>query len=205
MVDQAQRDEACEELQAAIDSTRLKVEKVEAGKGEGVEGDVENLKGIVADMEERVCFPGFHFDPLFPFFPPFLYSMFCFLNPTTVLSPTSPPSPCKPFYLRRRKKRKKKEENKLTARQLKDLRGPPIDLNETLFGSSGLLGAAGGAAKSSIQDAKKNATDLSSLVRKKARDDGSSKGGDGNGKRKAEEQGGEEGSESPKKAKVEDA
>lgn len=146
----------------------------------------------------------FPFPPFFSF--PFAFFLsFCFLAlppsiPTHKSHHLAPPYPFTP----RRKKKKKK---KLTKQKLKDLRGPPIDLNETLFGSSGLLGAAGGAAKSSIQDAKKNATDLSSLVRKKVRDDGSSKGGDGNGngKRKAEEQGGEEGSESPKKAKVEDA
>ena len=54
-----------------------------------------------------------------------------------------------------------------------------------------------------MQDAKKNATDLSSLVRKKGKGSpsGEKKEGEGNGKRKAE---GEEG-EGSKKAKVEDA
>lgn len=173
VVDQAQRDEACEELRAAIESTRLKVKKQE-GEMEGEEGreQVGELKGLIADMEERVRFP------LFP-------------SPThrhqhqSTHIPT-PPTPLKP--------------NKLTPPKLKDLKGPPIDLNETLFGKSGLLGAGG--PSSSIQDAKKNATDLSSLVRKKARDEGA--GGNENGKRKAEEgEGG--GGESPKKAKVEDA
>lgn len=53
-----------------------------------------------------------------------------------------------------------------------------------------------------MQDAKKNATDLSSLVRKKGKESPpEKKEGEGNGKRKAE--GGE--GEGSKKAKVEEA
>ena len=61
VVDQAQRDEACEELQAAIDSTRLKLgilEKEAAGtveeEREALDVEVENLGDIIKDMEERV-------------------------------------------------------------------------------------------------------------------------------------------------------
>lgn len=87
--------------------------------------------------------------------------------------------------------------------QLKDLRGPPIDINETLYGAKGLLGAASGASAAKMQDAKKNATDLSSLVRKKGKE--SKEGGsEENGKRKAEGEASEQG-EGSKKAKVEDA
>lgn len=63
VVDQAQRDEACEELQAAIDSTRLKLgilEKEAAGtveeEREALDVEVENLGDIIKDMEERVRF-----------------------------------------------------------------------------------------------------------------------------------------------------
>ncbi|KAL2110302.1 hypothetical protein VUR80DRAFT_1373 [Thermomyces stellatus] len=145
VVDQEQRDEACKELQAAIDSTKLKMgikekelEATPEDESEGLKGEISNLKDIIGDMEDR----------------------------------------------------------------LNDLRGPPINLNESLFGPKGLLGAAGGASSSKIEDAKKNATDLSSLVRKKAKDEG----GGSNGKRKAEGDGDSEtGGESPKKARVEDA
>ncbi|SPO06632.1 related to histone H1-binding protein [Cephalotrichum gorgonifer] len=151
-VDQAQRDEACKELQAAIDSTKLKLQSKEVelatsaapDENDATREQINEVKEIIADMEQR----------------------------------------------------------------LTDLRGPPIDINETLYGAKGLLGAAaaGGASGSKIQEAKKNATDLSSLVRKKAKDETpaattpSNANGNGNGKRKAEG----EGDETSKKAKVED-
>lgn len=65
-MDQAQRDEACEELGAAIESTRLKMGKKEvelAGtavpeEGVALRGEIGELKEIIGDMEERVssCF-----------------------------------------------------------------------------------------------------------------------------------------------------
>lgn len=88
--------------------------------------------------------------------------------------------------------------------QLVDLRKPPIDLNSAVNGPAGaglggLLGALGGGAAGTFgggsgsgSDAKKPATDLTGLVRKKAKDapaaappaaDASAT----NGKRKAEE------------------
>ncbi len=65
--------------------------------------------------------------------------------------------------------------NRLT-KQLVDLRKPPIDLNAAVNGPAGaglggLLGALSGAGGSTkVEEAKKAATDLTGLVRKKAKD-----------------------------------
>lgn len=62
VVDQEQRDEACKELQAAIDSTKLKMgikekelEATPEDESEGLKGEISNLKDIIGDMEDRVC------------------------------------------------------------------------------------------------------------------------------------------------------
>ncbi|CAI4212244.1 unnamed protein product [Parascedosporium putredinis] len=109
--------------------------------------------------------------------------------------------------------------------RLVDLRGPPINLEETLYGDkgiagslSGILGAAAGATsaekQAAIEEAKKTATDLTSLVRKKQKDEAKppqeaeasngAKGanGESNGKRKAED---DAEPEELKKAKLEEA
>lgn len=105
-----------------------------------------------------------------------------------------------------------------------DLRGPPINLEETLYGDkgiagslSGILGAAAGATsaekQAAIEEAKKTATDLTSLVRKKQKDEAKPKeaeasngakgaNGESNGKRKAED---DAEPEELKKAKLEEA
>lgn len=89
VVDQAQRDEACEELGAAIESTRLKMGKKEvelaatAAPEEGValREEIGELKEIIGDMEERVS-------PAFPFYLPR-----CFL----ILMSSPPFTPALPF------------------------------------------------------------------------------------------------------------
>ena len=67
----------------------------------------------------------------------------------------------------------------LTLLQLVDLRKPPIDLNAAVndpagAGLGGLLGALSGGAtggsSADVAEAKKGATDLTGLVRKKAKD-----------------------------------
>lgn len=95
--------------------------------------------------------------------------------------------------------------------QLVDLRGPPIDMKAALGVDpmGGILGAALGEsnaeAEARIKEAKKTATDLSGLVRKKEKKPaaaaaaGSSSAPDG--KRKAEEGAEAEGN---KKARTED-
>jgi HAT1-interacting factor 1 len=84
--------------------------------------------------------------------------------------------------------------------KLTELRKPPVDMNAALGQDnplSGLLGDALGG--SSLEEAKKNAKDLSGLVRKKAKAEPE----ESNGKRKAEEPLDEE--EESKKAKVEES
>lgn len=95
---------------------------------------------------------------------------------------------------------------------------PPVDVKDVLYGSTsdtnpmgGILGATLGEspadAAARIEEAKKTATDLTGLVRRKAKPDAStpepSASTNGtNGKRKAEDETEDSGS---KKAKVEDA
>lgn len=64
--------------------------------------------------------------------------------------------------------------------QLVDLRKPPIDVNAAIFGAGGnpmggILGTALGESaaekESRIEEAKKTATDLTGLIRKKAKDE----------------------------------
>ncbi|KAL5348623.1 hypothetical protein ACLOAV_006040 [Pseudogymnoascus australis] len=90
--------------------------------------------------------------------------------------------------------------------RLTDLRAPPVDINAALngpagTGSSGLIGSMLGetAAQTAqrVEEAKKGATDLSGMVRKKDK-----KEVNGNGKRSAEEAG-EGNAEGGKKPKVE--
>lgn len=101
----------------------------------------------------------------------------------------------------------------LTLPQLVDLRKPPVDV-DTMLGAdnpmSGILGAALGESSSEtaarVEEAKKNATDLSSLVRKKAKTEEPSANTNGGGsKRKAEDdEPAAMDHESPKKARVDD-
>lgn len=210
VVDQAQRDEACEELRAAIESTRLKMEKKEvelaatAAPEEGVtlREEIGELKEIIGDMEERVSLPASlilvpylsaPLLPLYPFLRFFAFGLFLTLDSLHFFISGFGLVFGFFFWI----------EADGVGVQLKDLRGPPIDINETLYGAKGLLGAASGASAAKMQDAKKNATDLSSLVRKKGKE--SKEGGsEENGKRKAEGEASEQG-EGSKKAKVEDA
>ena len=102
----------------------------------------------------------------------------------------------------------------LIPMQLKDLKGPPIDVKAAVYGPaggaalSGVLGATIGEspadAEARIEEAKKHATDLTGIVRKKAKADTDVKDTNGAGaKRKAENDVVD--TDGPKKAKVEDA
>ncbi|TAQ89395.1 hypothetical protein B7494_g2288 [Chlorociboria aeruginascens] len=164
-VDQAMRDEAVKELEAAINSTKLKLQNQEvelASTSSPDDNDVTrvqiaDVKDILADMEGR----------------------------------------------------------------LSELKGPPIDVKSALYGPSsgdtpmgGILASTIGEspadAAARIEEATKNATDLSGLVRRKkaiksAEQDASplvTTNGT-NGKRKAEDD--PEESDGAKKTKVEDA
>ncbi|CAK7271682.1 hypothetical protein SEPCBS57363_004748 [Sporothrix epigloea] len=143
-VDQALRDEAATELEAAIASTKLKLRTKEVElatlhspeDNDATRRQIAEVKDIILDMEQRLV----------------------------------------------------------------DLRKPPIDLNAAVNGPAGaglggLLGALSGGATGSfgdgVQEAKKAATDLSGLVRKKTKDasaaqETSAEKGN-NTKRKAEE------------------
>ncbi|KUI72831.1 NASP-related protein sim3 [Cytospora mali] len=156
-VSQELRDEAAKELEAAINSTKLKLQNKEVElatlhspeDNEISRKQILETKEIIADMEQRLV----------------------------------------------------------------DLRGPPIDMKAALGADpmGGILGAALGESNAEtearIEEAKKTATDLTGLVRKKekktapAAEAGSSSAS--NGKRKAEEEGAavEEGS---KKARTEE-
>ncbi|KFY28970.1 hypothetical protein V493_02626 [Pseudogymnoascus sp. VKM F-4281 (FW-2241)] len=142
VVDEEMRGEAADEMQSAIESTKLKLAAREAGEEQTDEtaGQIKDVKEIVAEMEQR----------------------------------------------------------------LTDLRAPPIDISAALngppgAGSSGLIGSMLGetAAQTAqrVEEAKKGATDLSGMVRKKEK-----KEMNGNGKRSAEEgvEGNEEGGKKPK-------
>jgi len=97
--------------------------------------------------------------------------------------------------------------------RLVDLRKPPVDVDSMLGADnpmSGILGAALGESSSEtaarVEEAKKNATDLSSLVRKKIKKEELSADTNGGGsKRKAEDdEPAAADHESPKKARVDD-
>ncbi|KAL1897382.1 hypothetical protein Sste5346_004118 [Sporothrix stenoceras] len=139
-VDQELRDEAARELEAAIASTKLKLQAKEVElatlhspeDNDSTRRQIAEVKDIISDMEQRLV----------------------------------------------------------------DLRKPPIDLNAAVNGPagaglSGLLSAfgGGGAASSSASTDAKPATDLTGLVRKKAKDAPAAAPADSstNGKRKAEE------------------
>lgn len=98
--------------------------------------------------------------------------------------------------------------------QLVDLRKDPIDTKELLGGDAnplgGILGAALGESSAErqarVEEAKRTATDLTGLVRKKkpaANGDAATASAGDSGKRKAEDDV-PTGGESPKKAKVEE-
>ncbi|KAH8671205.1 hypothetical protein BX600DRAFT_434329 [Xylariales sp. PMI_506] len=94
--------------------------------------------------------------------------------------------------------------------RLVDLKKPPVDVEGVLGADNpmtGILGAALGespaAAQARIQEAKKNATDLSSLVRKKEKKAEVASSPETNGKRKAEDA--VEGDAETKKTKVDES
>ncbi|KAK7744489.1 hypothetical protein SLS53_003373 [Cytospora paraplurivora] len=136
-VNQELRDEAAKELQAAIDSTKLKLQnkEVELAAVHSPEDNdltrkqIHETKEIIADMEQRLV----------------------------------------------------------------DLRGPPIDVKAALGVDpmGGILGAALGESSAQtearIEEAKKTATDLTGLVRKKDKKPAPAAGSSSNGKRKAED------------------
>ncbi|KAI1121377.1 hypothetical protein F5Y10DRAFT_282528 [Nemania abortiva] len=151
-VDEAMRAEAAEELEKAINSTKLKLQnkEVELATSHAPEDNDEtrkqitDVKEIIADMEQRLI----------------------------------------------------------------ELRKPPVDMNAALGQDNpltGLLGQALGESSSEqaarVEEAKKNAKDLSGLVRKKAKEPQPEER-NGNGKRKAEEPA--DGEEDSKKTKVEE-
>ncbi|KAI0873192.1 hypothetical protein GGS24DRAFT_490953 [Hypoxylon argillaceum] len=155
-VDEAMRAEAAEELEKAINSTKLKLQnkEVELATSHAPEDNDEtrkqitDVKEIIADMEQR----------------------------------------------------------------LTELRKPPVDMNEALGQDNpltGLLGQALGESSfsqaSRVEEAKKNAKDLSGLVRKRAKEEPKPEPElvERNGKRKAEEPADEQ-QEEAKKAKVEE-
>lgn len=82
-------------------------------------------------------------------------------------------------------------------------------LDSATQGALNLFGTAAGS-NAEIEEAKKNANDLSGLVRKKAKDDSKPEAAaadtatNGNGKRKAEEPADSEAATESKKAKVEE-
>jgi hypothetical protein len=94
-----------------------------------------------------------------------------------------------------------------------DLQKPPIDVNAAVYGAAanamgGLFGATAGQstaeAEARIEEAKKTATDLTGLVRKKKAKEESGNGEtNGHGKRKAEELADSAPESDSKKAKVE--
>ncbi|KAI1088687.1 hypothetical protein F5B19DRAFT_411564 [Rostrohypoxylon terebratum] len=92
--------------------------------------------------------------------------------------------------------------------RLVDLRKPPMDVNSVLASDDTMLGVLGAALGESnekkearIEEAKKNAKDVSGLVRKKTKEEPKQEI-NGNGKRKAEDDA--PGDEEAKKAKVEE-
>ncbi|XDG04095.1 hypothetical protein ABKA04_003710 [Annulohypoxylon sp. FPYF3050] len=92
--------------------------------------------------------------------------------------------------------------------RLVDLRKPPMDVNSVLASDDTMLGVLGAALgetnekkEARIEEAKKNAKDVSGLVRKKAKEEPKQET-NGNGKRKAEDDA--PGDEEAKKAKVEE-
>jgi hypothetical protein len=92
---------------------------------------------------------------------------------------------------------------------LAELSKPPVDVKDILSGSNpvgGILGAALGEspadAAARIEEAKKTATDLTGLVRRKAKPDASTPEPSTNGKRKAED---DSEDNDAKKTKLEDA
>ncbi|KAI1362313.1 hypothetical protein F5Y08DRAFT_312410 [Xylaria arbuscula] len=159
-VDENMRTEAAEELEKAINSTKLKLQnkEVELATSHAPEDNDEtrkqitDVKEMIADMEQR----------------------------------------------------------------LTDLRKPPVELDAALGQDNpltGLLGQALGESSSEqaarVEEAKKNAKDLSGLVRKRAKEEPKpepepekSSSNESNGKRKAEEPA--DGEEDPKKTKVEE-
>ncbi|KAK1962940.1 histone H1-binding protein [Colletotrichum sublineola] len=167
--DEKLREEAADELEAAIRSTKLKLQNKEVElatmaspeDNEVTRATITDVKDMIADMEQRLV----------------------------------------------------------------DLRKPPIDVNAALGGDGvgGILGAALGESaaqtQARVEEAKKTATDLTGLVRKKNKDEPksadkpaeeakatevSANGEEANGiKRKAEDPA--EGDESAKKTKVEEA
>ncbi|KAI0812218.1 hypothetical protein GGR55DRAFT_640830 [Xylaria sp. FL0064] len=152
-VDEAMRTEAAEELEKAIESTKLKLQnkEVELATSHAPEDNDEtrkqitDVKEIIADMEQRLV----------------------------------------------------------------ELRKPPVDMDAALGQENpltGLLGQAFGESSSEqaarVEEAKKNAKDLSGLVRKKAKEEPKPEPEESNGKRKAEDPA--DGEDDPKKAKVEE-
>ncbi|OIW23642.1 hypothetical protein CONLIGDRAFT_562372, partial [Coniochaeta ligniaria NRRL 30616] len=154
-VDQDMRDEAAKELQAAIDSTKLKLQAKQVDlatlhspeDNELTRQQIADVQEVIADMEQRLI----------------------------------------------------------------ELQKPPIDVNAAVYGAAanamgGLFGAATGPAEAEarIEEAKKTATDLSGLVRKKkAKDEPAAAETNGHGKRKAEEPADAATEADSKKAKVE--
>lgn len=96
--------------------------------------------------------------------------------------------------------------------QLAELKAPPVDVKDVLYGSDGIPGGILGAAlgespaeaAARIEEAKKNATDLTGLVKRKPKvveqPNVDTNGTSTNGKRKAED----DGEESVKKVKFDE-
>jgi len=141
-VDQGMRDEAVKELEAAINSTKLKLQNKEVelastsspDDNEVTRAQIAEVKEIVAEMEGRVSH----------------------LNITTIRPPVN------------------------TRLQLAELKAPPVDVKDALYGptgaldvnpTGGILGATLGEspaeAAARIEEAKKTATDLTGLIRRK--------------------------------------
>jgi len=176
-IDQGMRDEAAKELEAAINSTKVKLSAKEVELASTSSPDdnditrkqIADVKENLVDMETRVLL--------------YLFQIFS-------------------------------EGSLLIFEQLKDLKGPPIDVKAAVYGPaggavlSGVLGATIGEspeqAAARVEEATKHATDLTGMVRKKAKQEGDAKEMNGAGaKRKAEDDVVDQ--ESLKKAKVDDA
>jgi HAT1-interacting factor 1 len=179
-VDEAMREEAAKEMEAAIASCRARIEKEEATlkqcqsdgskKTKITREGIDDVKDMVQDMEQRVS---------------------------------------RPYAL---------SETYANKRKLVELRQPPVSVNDPLGTGSAdgatplqgilgqILGESPEAQKARLEEASKEAKDLTGLVKRKKPASASESGKlapEGKGKRKADDE--DVSSETSKKARVEDA
>jgi HAT1-interacting factor 1 len=201
-IDETLREEAAVELEKAISSTKMKLQAKEVDlalihdpeENEQTRKQIAEVKDMIADMEQRVSLPSIPMAGLLALTPPCAACLAWWSS-----------APGLAHWLHGLWI--------LTHRQLTELRKPPVDVNSVLGADNpmtGILGATLGESasetKARVDEAKKNANDLSGLVRKKEKKPepaAAADGTNGNGKRKAEDDAAAEEADS-KKAKVED-